>query len=91
DRMTESVLADFQAASALFAHPQAQTFNTVDVLGAGKEALMQANRELGLALSPDEIDYLVEVDVPIHAHNLAAFTETEEKIGTFVASLIENK
>ena len=38
-----------------------------------------------------EIDYLVEVDVPIHAHNLAAFTETEEKIGTFVASLIENK
>ena len=60
DRMTESVLADFQAASALFAHPQAQTFNTVDVLGAGKEALMQANRELGLALSADEIDYLVE-------------------------------
>ena len=60
DRMTESVLADFQAASALFAHPQAQTFNTVDVLGAGKEALVQANRELGLALSADEIDYLVE-------------------------------
>ena len=29
--------------------------------------------------------------MPIHAHNLAAFTETEEKIGTFVASLIENK
>ena len=60
DRMTESVLTDFQAASALFAHPQAQTFNTVDVLGAGKEALMQANHELGLALSADEIDYLVE-------------------------------
>ena len=60
DRMTESVLTDFQAASALFAHPQAQTFNTVDVLGAGKEALIQANRELGLALSADEIDYLVE-------------------------------
>ncbi len=38
-----------------------------------------------------EIDYLVESNVPIHAHNLAAFTETEEKIGTFVASLIENK
>ena len=38
-----------------------------------------------------EIDYLVEANVPIHAHNLAAFTETEEKIGTFVASLIENK
>ncbi|UOO80837.1 phosphoribosylformylglycinamidine synthase [Uruburuella testudinis] len=60
DRMTESVLPDFQTASALFAHPQAQTFATVDVLGAGREALVQANRELGLALSPDEIDYLVE-------------------------------
>ena len=60
DRMTESVLADFQAASRLFAHPEAQTFATVDILGAGKNALVQANRDLGLALSPDEIDYLVE-------------------------------
>ncbi len=60
DRMTESVLTDFQTASALFAHPEAQTFATVDILGAGKAALVQANRELGLALSPDEIDYLVE-------------------------------
>ncbi|MDO4694572.1 MAG: phosphoribosylformylglycinamidine synthase [Eikenella sp.] len=60
DRMTESVLSDFQTASQLFAHPEAQTFAIVDVLGKGKNALIQANRELGLALSPDEIDYLAE-------------------------------
>ncbi|SAY50759.1 phosphoribosylformylglycinamidine synthase [Neisseria weaveri] len=60
DRMTESVLPDFQTASQLFAHPEAQTFATVDVLGKGKDALVQANSELGLALSPDEIDYLLE-------------------------------
>lgn len=60
DRMTESVLPDFQTASQLFSRPEAQTFATVDVLGKGKDALMQANSELGLALSPDEIDYLLE-------------------------------
>ena len=38
-----------------------------------------------------EIDYLVEVNVPIYAHAVNAFTETEEKIGDYVASLIENK
>lgn len=60
DRMTESVLSDFQAAAKLFIAHQDQTFSTIDVLGQGKAALLQANRELGLALSPDEVDYLLE-------------------------------
>ncbi|MDP5001762.1 MAG: 4-hydroxybutyrate CoA-transferase [Flavobacterium sp.] len=38
-----------------------------------------------------EIDYLVEVNVPIFAHDVTPFTAEEEKIGAFVASLIENK
>ena len=38
-----------------------------------------------------EIDYLVEVNVPIFAHEVAPFSLEEEKIGTYVASLIENK
>lgn len=38
-----------------------------------------------------EIDYLVEVNLPIYAHDVAPFTIEEEKIGTYVASLIENK
>lgn len=60
DRMTESVLPDFQTASKLFHHIQSETFSSVDVLGGGKEALVKANTETGLALSADEIDYLVE-------------------------------
>ncbi|WP_413462822.1 hypothetical protein [Kingella kingae] len=60
DRMTESVLPDFQAAEKLFIAHQDQTFETVDILGGGKLALESANKTMGLALSPDEIDYLVE-------------------------------
>ena len=60
DRMTESVLPNFQAAEKLFIAHQDQTFETVDILGGGKSALESANKSMGLALSPDEIDYLVE-------------------------------
>ena len=60
DRMTESVLTDIDAAAQLFHHIQSETFSTVDLLNGGKEALVKANSEMGLALSPDEIDYLVE-------------------------------
>ena len=60
DRMTESVLTDIDAAAQLFHHIQSETFSSVDVLGGDKEALVKANTEMGLALSADEIDYLVE-------------------------------
>jgi phosphoribosylformylglycinamidine synthase len=61
DRMTESVLTDFDGAAALiFKHGEPQPLSSVDILNGGKAALEAANRELGLALSPDEIDYLVE-------------------------------
>lgn len=42
-------------------------------------------------LHVSEIDYLVEVDVPIHSHPVSPFTKEEEVIGGYVASLIENK
>lgn len=38
-----------------------------------------------------EIDYLVEVNVPIYGHEPTAFSPEEEKIGSFVASLIEDR
>ncbi|CAB1368746.1 phosphoribosylformylglycinamidine synthase [Denitratisoma oestradiolicum] len=60
DRMTESVLASVEEASALFHHVAPQPLTTVDLLARGREALVAANGELGLALSEDEIDYLVE-------------------------------
>jgi phosphoribosylformylglycinamidine synthase len=60
DRMTESVLDSVDAARALFHHVVPQPLSTVDILAGGKAALVKANTELGLALSDDEIDYLVE-------------------------------
>ena len=42
-------------------------------------------------LHVSEIDYLVEVNVPIFAHDVVSFTAEEDKIGTYIASLIEDK
>ncbi|WP_455820281.1 phosphoribosylformylglycinamidine synthase [Pseudomonas cerasi] len=58
DRMMETVFADLKQAEALFAHHQPAPLQTVDVLGEGRTALVQANIKLGLALADDEIDYL---------------------------------
>jgi len=61
DRMTESVLDSLAAADQLFRHSQPRPLATVQVLAGGRAALEQANAAMGLALSPDEIDYLLEV------------------------------
>ncbi|MGE5027758.1 MAG: phosphoribosylformylglycinamidine synthase, partial [Betaproteobacteria bacterium] len=60
DRMTEMVLAGFEDAEKLFRHFEPAPLNSVDILKQGRGALEEANRAMGLALSPDEIDYLVE-------------------------------
>ena len=60
DRMTQVVLADLAAAEMLFRHAHPRPFGTVDVLQGGRAALLTANTGLGLALSDDEVDYLVE-------------------------------
>jgi acyl-CoA hydrolase len=39
----------------------------------------------------DEIDYLVDVNMPIYGHEPAPFTIEEEKIGAYIASLVEDK
>jgi phosphoribosylformylglycinamidine synthase len=60
DRMTETVLANLNDAQKLFHSAQPKPLNTIDILNGGKAALNNANNEMGLALSPDEVDYLVE-------------------------------
>jgi phosphoribosylformylglycinamidine synthase len=61
DRMTESVVTDFADIEArIFAHGEPRPLSSVDILQGGSAALSVANYELGLALSNDEIDYLVE-------------------------------
>jgi phosphoribosylformylglycinamidine synthase len=60
DRMTETVLDSLEAASQLFQHVAPRPLAMIDVLSGGRGALERANREMGLALSDDEIDYLLE-------------------------------
>jgi phosphoribosylformylglycinamidine synthase len=60
DRMTETVLDSLEAAAQLFQHVAPQPLATIDLLSGGREALERANREMGLALSDDEVDYLLE-------------------------------
>ncbi len=58
DRMTESVLSDRGDLDQWFASHQPARLKTVPLLAEGQNALLRANRELGLALSVDEIEYL---------------------------------
>ncbi len=60
DRMTQAVLRRYDDAEALFRHAEPTPLRTVPVLDGGREALERADRELGLALATDEIDYLVD-------------------------------
>ncbi|HSC80916.1 MAG TPA: phosphoribosylformylglycinamidine synthase, partial [Chitinolyticbacter sp.] len=60
DRMTEQVFETLDAGAELFRHFDPKPLTRVDVLGGGRAALEAANGEFGLALSEDEIDYLVE-------------------------------
>ena len=59
DRMTESAMLDRSQAQELFNALQPAPMDHVDVLGGGKDALVKANTQFGLALAADEIDYLV--------------------------------
>jgi phosphoribosylformylglycinamidine synthase len=60
DRMTECVLDSIDGARELFHRYEPRPLSTVDLAGGGRPALEHANRELGLALSEDEIDFLEE-------------------------------
>jgi len=55
DRMTETVCVDV---GDIFEHMQPPPYEVVDILSGGREALVEANVGMGLALSPGEIDYL---------------------------------
>ena len=59
DRMTEAIFPTLADASALFAQPKPVSFDSIDVLVNGIAALRGANTALGLALSEDELSYLL--------------------------------
>ncbi|MEP6222250.1 phosphoribosylformylglycinamidine synthase [Marinobacter sp.] len=60
DRMTQKVFHEMGGAELLFHTDEPRTLNRVPVLSGGRQALVDANRSLGLALAEDEIDYLVK-------------------------------
>ena len=60
DRMTEVIVRSIDDTASLFEHAEARALRSVDVIAGGRAALEAANRDMGLALSDDEIAYLVE-------------------------------
>ncbi|MEE4216181.1 MAG: phosphoribosylformylglycinamidine synthase [Xanthomonadales bacterium] len=60
DRMTQSVMSSLEDSYGLFAHNPPRPLVHVPVLTEGAAALEKADRELGLAISADEIAYLVD-------------------------------
>ncbi|MEM7377617.1 MAG: phosphoribosylformylglycinamidine synthase [Pseudomonadota bacterium] len=60
DRMTESVLTGEAEAAGLFVTEPPRALARVPVLTQGRQAITAADAALGLALSDDEVDYLVD-------------------------------
>ncbi|PIL29710.1 hypothetical protein GSI_08148 [Ganoderma sinense ZZ0214-1] len=68
DRMTQVVQLSLPDEEAIFSHKSAGALRSIDLVSEStrenaREKLAAANKELGLALSPDEIDYLVDAYV----------------------------
>ncbi len=61
DRMTEAVLTSLDQADLLFRHVAPKPLAEVDVVGRGRAAIEEANAAMGLALAPDEVDYLLDL------------------------------
>ena len=60
DRMTQVVVDSQFDAGALFHARQGKSLQSVPVIEQGRLALEAANRDWGMALSEDEVDYLLE-------------------------------
>ena len=60
DRMMEVLWTELQQAEALFTEVAPAPFRTVDISKDAQSALNKANKEWGLALSEDEIEYLAD-------------------------------
>ncbi|RMH52373.1 MAG: phosphoribosylformylglycinamidine synthase [Zetaproteobacteria bacterium] len=60
DRMTEEHFPDLARLCHLFAHQPPRPLRRIPLTGAGRTALLEADRALGLALAEEEIDYLLQ-------------------------------
>lgn len=83
DRMTETVLPDGFDTKNLFISLEGKKLQIIS-LEAGRVALENANTELGLALSEDEIDYLLE------AYSLMGRSPTDVELMMFAQANSEH-
>jgi phosphoribosylformylglycinamidine synthase len=60
DRMTETVLGSLDEAEELFHHFPPKPLTEIDVIGRSRLAIEEADAAFGLAVSSDEVDYLVD-------------------------------
>ncbi len=60
DRMTETALTADDDLTTIFTQTEPTPFTRIDLMNGGRKALTMANRELGLALSDEEMDYLLD-------------------------------
>ncbi|MBY0379203.1 MAG: hypothetical protein K2P99_02240 [Burkholderiales bacterium] len=60
DKMTESVIVDTNLIDSIFSKTFGKSYTEIDILTLGKSHLETINKQMGLALSPDEINYLYD-------------------------------
>ena len=60
DRMTETALTADDDLTTIFTQAEPAPLTRIDLMNGGRKALTTANRELGLALSDEEMDYLLD-------------------------------
>lgn len=69
---------------------------TIAAIENAKFVVAQVNKQMPRTfgdslIAVSKIHYLVECDVPIYGHGLSEISETEQKIGQYVASLIDDR
>jgi acyl-CoA hydrolase len=69
---------------------------TLAAIESAKKVVAQVNPQMPRTfgdgiLHISEIDFLVEVDMPIYSHSLEETSPLEDKIGNYIASLIEDE
>ncbi|WP_227429171.1 phosphoribosylformylglycinamidine synthase [Psychrobacter sp. I-STPA6b] len=60
DQMTQSLVYEFAQLDRLFETDSPAHLNEIDILTQGRQALVDANRKFGFALSESDIDYLMQ-------------------------------
>ncbi|KAG7446438.1 phosphoribosylformylglycinamidin [Guyanagaster necrorhizus] len=67
DRMTQAFYQHLPSEDTIFSHNEPKLLRTVDLSGPSPKGIfIQANKDLGLALSPDEIEYLLDAYISIN-------------------------